>query len=250
MFAEERHALILTMLNAAGRVEVSELVARLQVSSDTVRRDLREMAALGLINKTHGGAVSVNGPSMPALQRRHLDAPAKDGIGIAAARLVQPHQSVIIDAGATGLSLARHVSARPLRVVTNAFDIAALLCDDADIELIVLGGAWNRHDRNFTGEAALKGLALIRADWAFIGACGLDAKAGITAQFGEDAQLKRAMLASAARSVVLADSRKLGLVAPYFVADLAELDHLVTDIAPDTLDGADIHIIVGPASTA
>jgi DeoR/GlpR family transcriptional regulator of sugar metabolism len=244
MFAKERHQLILQALTDMGRVEVIALAAQWQVSEDTIRRDLREMAAQGLLHKTHGGAVRVTGPHAPMLQRHRNSTDAKARIGRAAAHLVRPGQTLILDAGSTTLELARHLQARPLRVITNALDIAALLADDADIELVLLGGTWNRDDRNFSGETALVALSLLRADIAFIGVCALDARMGVTADDSAQAQIKRAMVASAARSVLVADASKWGQVAPFAVAALGQCEQWITDQMPVDLEATTIRITV------
>jgi DeoR/GlpR family transcriptional regulator of sugar metabolism len=242
MFAKERHQLILQALADAGRVEVLELAARWEVSEDTIRRDLREMAANGLLHKTHGGAVPVAGVHVPMRQRQHLASGPKSGIGRRAAKLVEAGQTIILDAGATTLALAGHLTVRPLRVVTNALDIATLLSDDADIELVLLGGQWSRHDRHFSGQSALDSMALLRADLAFIGVCALDVQMGVTAHTNADAQLKRCMVAHARRAVLVAEASKWGQVAPYAVGALSAFEQWVTDQTPVGMVGEPIAV--------
>jgi DeoR family glycerol-3-phosphate regulon repressor len=110
-FAEERQRAIAQVLREAGRVEVSALAALYQVSEDSIRRDLRLLAARGLVQKTHGGAVALHLGAMPMAQRSDVKASTKGAIGRAAATRVQPHQTLFIDSGTTALALAQALGA-------------------------------------------------------------------------------------------------------------------------------------------
>jgi DeoR/GlpR family transcriptional regulator of sugar metabolism len=117
---------------------------------DTVRRDLRALASMGVFQKTHGGAVALNVASLDWNTRAQVQPEAKERIGKAAAALVSPQETVIFDAGLTALAVARHVRARPLTVITNSLDIAAQVANDPAVSLVVPGGAWDpaaRHGR-------------------------------------------------------------------------------------------------------
>src|SRR3954463_4051560 len=116
MFAEERRKAILSVLTREGRVEVSALAGQFGTSEDTIRRDLRDLAAQGFLQKTHGGAVALDVANLAWEARSHLQPVAKAKIGESAAHLVEPGQTVILDAGLTALEMARQLMVEPLRV--------------------------------------------------------------------------------------------------------------------------------------
>ena len=229
MFAEERQQRILTELTRLGRVEVLELVKTLEVSEDTVRRDLKALAVRGFLQKTHGGAVSLDPSRMAYSARVDLYAEAKTSIGERAAELVQAGQSVILDAGSTVLELARRLRVRPLVVLTNSLDIASVFAADAGVKLSLTGGEWDVSSRYLVGASTVASLSQRRADWAFLGACAFHPSAGITSVSDADAAVKRAMLEAADKTVVLADASKANQIAPFLVCPLERLYALVTD---------------------
>lgn len=241
-FAEERQSAIARVLREAGRVEVSALATLYQVSEDSIRRDLRLLAARGLVQKTHGGAVALHLGAMPMAQRSSVLAPIKRAIGRAAAARVQAHQTLFIDSGTTALALAQALSLagapRPLTIITAALDVALLFCGDAQVTLVLAGGEWSHETRAFFGPLAEAAIRAHRADWAFLGACALHPRLGLSASHGGDAQLKRAMLASALQRVLLADASKFDLVQPQVVAGLDQIDVVITDAAPKWLQAA------------
>ncbi|WP_250197347.1 DeoR/GlpR family DNA-binding transcription regulator [Aquincola tertiaricarbonis] len=235
-FVEERQQRIAELLKTRGRVEVAALAADYGVSDDTIRRDLRQLAARGLVQKTHGGAVALNTGVMSSQQRAAVMPAVKQAIARRAAGLVQPHQTLFIDGGSTALALAQQLRAegapRPLTVVTHALDVFLTLADVPQLRPVLAGGEWLPVHRVFEGEQAVATLRAHRADIAFLGACALHERTGVTAWQPGDAAIKRAMVAGAVRRVVLCDASKLGDVAPCAVAELAELDHVITDGEP------------------
>lgn len=229
LFAAERQARILDDLIRDGRVEVPDLARRLGVSEPTVRRDLRVLSERGYLLKTHGGAVGLDAPHLGWAARSGLHAEPKARIGAAAARLVEPGQTVILDAGSTVLEMARCLRVRPLTVVTNSLDTAAVLEASPGVSLTLTGGEWDPTVRHLGGPAALAMLALCRADWVFLGVSAVHPSAGVTSVYAENAAVKRAMVAVAERAVVLADGSKIGQVAPHLIARLGSIHALVTD---------------------
>lgn len=244
MFAEERRKTILSVLTESGRVEVASLATRFEVSEDTIRRDLRELAAAGFLQKTHGGAVSLDVPNLAWDARAHLQPAAKTRIGAAAAALVEPGQTVILDAGHTVLELAKQLGARPLRVITNSLEIANVMANQPQTNLILTGGDWIPGDRYFSGEQAVRALAAYRADWTFLGACAIHPQGGVTVRNADDAVVKRAMLASGLRSVLVADHSKFGQLATHLVAPIQALHAVVSDEPPDWIAQAGVQVIL------
>ena len=240
-FAQERQARIAATLTENGRVEVATLAAEYGLSEDTIRRDLRLLASRGLVQKTHGGAVALQVSALPVAQRMDVRATPKRAIARAALERVQAHQTLFIDGGSTTLALAHQLAAaeapRPLTIITTAFDVAALFTDDPRIQLVLAGGTWSPESREFLGDQALATIRAHRADWAFLGACAIHQRAGLTSSLAGDAQVKRAMIESAAACAVLTDSSKHDMVAPYAVADLREIDLVISDAVPAWLGG-------------
>jgi DeoR/GlpR family transcriptional regulator of sugar metabolism len=244
MFAEERRKGILNLLAQDGRVEVITLAARFKTSEDTIRRDLRDLAGQGFLQKTHGGAVALDIPNLGWEARSHLLPEAKTLIGRAAAALVEPGQTVLLDTGLTVLEMSRHMSAQPLRVITNSLDIAQVFSSRPQVSLTVAGGEWNHADRHFTGDLTLRAIAAVRADWTFIGACAIHPQAGATVPDEADAAVKRAMIASGLRVVLLADHAKFDQVAPHLVAPIESLHTVVSDRPVAWLADKGVRLIV------
>jgi DeoR/GlpR family transcriptional regulator of sugar metabolism len=241
-FVAERQQRIAETLREQGRVEVARLAAEYGVSEDTVRRDLRQLAARGLVQKTHGGAVALHATLLPTAQRAGVLAGAKRAIARAAAKLVEANQTLFVDGGTTTLALVNELKVagapRPLTVITHALDVALAVADEPRIRLVMAGGAWLAAPRIFVGEAALATLRAHRADIALLGACALHPRAGLTAHDPQEAAIKRAMVDGAVRRVLLTDATKLDVVAPCAVARLDELDRVISDAAPPWLSGA------------
>jgi DeoR/GlpR family transcriptional regulator of sugar metabolism len=241
-FAQERQHEIAAALREHGRVEVTALAAHYAVSEDTIRRDLRLLAARGLVQKTHGGAVALHTTVLPAAERAGVLADTKRAIARAALAHVRPHQTLFIDGGTTTLALAHLLrgrdAPRPLTVVTTALDVANALADDEQVRLVLAGGAWMPAFRIFAGTQALATLQAYRGDVAFLGACALHRRVGLTASDAGDAALKRAMIDNAAQRFLLTDASKLDAVAPHAVCALKQLDRVICDSAPAWLKRA------------
>ena len=219
----------MTELVTDGRVTVTALAATLGVSEDTVRRDLKALADRGYLQKTHGGAVALDPARMGWTARSDLHTEGKAAIGAVAAPLVCAGQTVFLDAGSTVLELALQLKVRPLTVITNSLDVAAVFAADRQVKLTVTGGDWHPEGRLLAGSVALSALATRRGDWAFLGACSIDPEVGVTAQSDADAQVKRAMIIAVRHVVVLADRTKFGSISPYLAAPLTGLYAVATD---------------------
>jgi DeoR/GlpR family transcriptional regulator of sugar metabolism len=228
-FTAERQRRIETMLREQGRVEVLELARLMQVSEHTVRRDLLALQARGILQRTHGGAVTLDTSRLDLAARAAVLPEAKAGVGRAAAAYIEPGQTVVLDSGSTPLAMARALTVRPLTVVTSSLDVAAIFADDPQVQVALTGGTWQRGQRALWGPAAVAMLAQVRADWAVPGACAIDAHLGVSAPDEADAALKRAMIACARRTLILGDHSKLASVAAFHVADWTQVHALVID---------------------
>ena len=228
MLTGQRKAMVLARLKADGQVVAKELANETGLSEDTIRRDLRELAAEGLLQRVHGGAL----PSSPALanfsRRQSIATAGKVAIGRAAAAMVRPGQFVFLDGGTTVTQMVRHL---PLElkatVVTHSPSIAVELVEHPNVTVELIGGRLFKHSLVSVGVATLESIRKIRPDVYFMGVTGVHEHYGLTTGDPEEAAIKRAICELAAETVVLASNEKLGAVSPCLVAPLSEIDSLV-----------------------
>ncbi len=227
---EERHRHILDVLGTEGKVLAPELCERLNVSEDTIRRDLQELDSEGKIMRVHGGALSRLPQSLPYVDRRTQNVEAKSAIGRAAARLLKPSQIVFMDGGTTTLQVARSIPKNlHLTVITNSPPISAELSEHNGVEIILLGGRLLKESQVVVGPDTIEQIQRYRADLLFLGTCAIHRKHGITIPHLEEAPVKRAMIRCATSVTAVATADKLNTVAPYVVAEAAAITHLVTE---------------------
>ncbi len=222
---------IMRILNAVRQVSVEELTARLGVSEVTVRKDLNYLQDLGRLRRTRGGAVIVEDYAavrpLPSRREEHLA--EKEAIAGRAAALVKPDDAVYVDAGSTCARLVSHLIALPLHVVTNSLDAIVGLAAAPDIALHAAGGNLRRDAGSFIGPSAVRTIASVRVDIAFLGATGISHDGVFSSENAIEADVKRAVVQSARRRVVLADSRKLGAEAFAVFARAGDIDLLITN---------------------
>lgn len=232
MLTRQRKQHILSVLQRDGHVVAKALSDELGLSEDTIRRDLRELAAEGLLQRVHGGALPVAAAEADLAGRQQLVPDEKVAIGRAAARLVRPGQVVFIDGGTTAVQLARHLP-KNLRatVVTHSPPVAAELVSHAAVEVVLIGGRLFKHSMVAVGAAAMAAIARIHADTYFMGVTGVHAEAGLTTGDMEEAEIKRALMAAAAETVVLASSEKLGAASAWMVNPVGAAASLL--VSPD-----------------
>lgn len=237
---DERQAAILQRLSRDGRVLAVALAAEFHTSEDTIRRDLRDLAATGRCRRVYGGALPASPASGPLSRRLDVAPDAKRALGRAAASLVEPGWTVLIDSGSTNLRIAEALPAdRDLTVVTNAPAVAAALAGRPRCTLVVLGGRVDPALGAAFGPRTLRDLDGIRADIAFVGSCGLAAGPGLTVFDPEEAEFKRRLVAVSARAAAALSADKLGTAAPFAVCPVAALHHLIVEhgTASAALDG-------------
>lgn len=229
LLLKERHSLILQQLSTAGRVIATQLAEELNVTEDTVRRDLRDLAAAGLCQKVYGGAVRI--PASPEagnfIERTTRHLPCKSSLAAAASVLVKAGSVVFLDAGSSNLAMADALPKIPLTVITNAPMIAARLLDHPHLELILIGGRVKQGIGASVGATALREIENMHPDLYFVGACGVDLDAGVTAIDFEEAEFKRRVAALSRATAVLSTAGKLGAVASFHVLPISQLTHLV-----------------------
>jgi DeoR/GlpR family transcriptional regulator of sugar metabolism len=230
MLTEERRDLILNRLERDGKIVAADLSAELDVSPDTVRRDLRELAEAGLLRRVHGGALPAAVGARPYAVRREQAPEAKEAIAGATRGLLRQGQVILLDAGTTTLEVARRLPPElEATVITNSPPIAVALAEHPTVEVTMLGGTLAKDAQAAVGAATVEALHAIRADLLVLGVCSLHPEVGITVMDLEESYVKRAMIENAAEVVAVSSAEKLGSAGPYVVAPLEELTHLVTE---------------------
>jgi DeoR/GlpR family transcriptional regulator of sugar metabolism len=234
MLTRERKALLLDRLAREGRLVATTLAAELGTSEDTIRRDLRELAAEGLLLRVHGGALPASPAVQPLAVRRAIAPDIKAQLANRAAAMVRPGMTVILDGGTTHAAL---VAALPrdivLTVVTHSPTIATQLEPFDLARVILIGGPILRHSMVAVGAEAAEAYARVRADLCFLGVTGVHLEAGLTTGDPEEAAIKRRMVAQAGETVVIATPDKLGAVSPFAIVPLAEVDSLVVPVSSE-----------------
>jgi DeoR family transcriptional regulator of aga operon len=231
MLRTERHARILEHVSAKGSAGVEELSRLLDVSGATVRRDLQHLHTLNLLRRTHGGAAVGNiGLEAPLKYRSERRRPEKLAIARAAAALVPAGAVVGLTGGSTATEIARILAGRgPVTIVTNAVNIAAELVLHKDVTLVVIGGTARSESYELVGPSAEKALAEYHTDVVFLGVDGVSAAYGCTTHDQLEAATDRAFTGNSSRTVVVADSSKIGKVTLARICPLSAVGHLVTD---------------------
>ena len=230
MLTPQRKAYILKILKEQGQVVAKEVSEELELSEDTIRRDLRELAAEGKLQRVHGGAL----PASPAVGdfavRQQIAPDGKVAVGRAAAALVKAGQVVILDGGTTTLQLAKHL---PLdlraTIVTHSPTIAVALQEHPTIDVILIGGRLFKHSVVTVGAAAVDAISRIRADAYFMGVTGIHREAGLSTGDLEEAHIKRALSAAAAETHVLVTAEKVNAASPYLICALTDIDGVVVE---------------------
>ncbi|MGE3148515.1 MAG: DeoR/GlpR family DNA-binding transcription regulator [Pseudorhodoplanes sp.] len=229
----ERHELILSQLNAAPTLRVSEIAAELGVSTETIRRDLDELTDRGLINRTYGGAVRPMGAE-PALSQRHqLMIREREAIAAAVSTLISANEVIAIGAGATTLHVARKIAAshRDITVITHSFGVATVLAINPTIAVLLCPGRYNGREGCVAGIEAADYLSRFNVNRAIVGATGITAD-GPNEVDPDAAAVYRAMIERASEAVVVADHGKFGVPALSVYARWSSIATLATDAAP------------------
>ncbi len=228
-FVSERQALIYAQLQRHGRVLAQELAQTFDVSEDTVRRDLREMAARGECERVYGGALLASGTTVPLKTRIGEMPDRKAALGKKTASFLKEGMKVFLDAGSTNLAVAKHLAGLKLTVITNTPAIAAELAGNADIELILIGGRVDPAVSAAIDTTAIRQLEQIRPDLCIVGVCGLTLDRGLCADIYEDAVFKRLACETSAKKLAAITSEKLGAAAPFQVSPLSATLTLVVE---------------------
>ncbi|MDR8106282.1 DeoR/GlpR family DNA-binding transcription regulator [Burkholderia cenocepacia] len=234
MLTTQRKKAILDALARDGQVLAAELSVQFGVSEDTVRRDLRELAAEGLLQRVHGGALPASPAIAPFAQREALETKEKRRIARRAAQMIAPGQVAIVDGGTTSALLVSQLPT-DLRatIVTHSPSVAVALAAHPSIDVILIGGRLYKHSIVAVGAAAMEGIARIHADLYFMGVTGVHPVAGLSTGDFEEAAIKRALAERAAETVVLASQSKLRAASQFVIGDLTLAQTIVVEQETD-----------------
>lgn len=234
MLIVERQQRVLAILRERKSAQLETLADELGVSASTIRRDLEALEQQGVVERTHGGALykgetpPLGQQSIELATRMNENVEYKTAMGKAAAQLVRPHMTLLMDGGSTVVYAAREITARPLQIVTNSLSIAHLFSDDEQVELIVVGGSLYPRLNVMLGPLATGCLADLHADLLFFSLAGIYGDAGFNLNLSM-ATVEQVMLQQAARSVMLMDNSKFDRKSLVRVCGLDEVDHIITD---------------------
>jgi len=225
---------ILDLLRVQDRVDVDQLAHHFEVSTQTIRSDLRDLAGAGLVARTHGGARRVHSASNRDYnERRKLNAAEKEALGKLAASLIPDGCSVTLNIGTTTEPVARALNNhRDLVVLSNNINIVNLMMGAPDRELILVGGSVRQSDGAIVGDDAVEFISRYKVDYAVIGASALDTDGAILDYDGREVSVSRAILRNARTRILVSDASKFDRTAPVRICEVSDLDYVVTDQTP------------------
>jgi DeoR/GlpR family transcriptional regulator of sugar metabolism len=236
MFAQQRHKLIVQMLEQQGSVSVRELPSLVRASPATIRRDLDLLAQRGHVVRAWGGVLHPDATvgESSFVEKTHTAAAAKAAIGRVAAAQISGPANVFVDSGSTTLEAARHLVLRPgLTIFTNSIPLLCLR-NNVRCRLVALGGEVRHLSRALVGTLAMDWMGQLEFDYALIGASGLDSRTGASTTEVLEATIKKEAIKRSRRALLLADASKWDHPAAIRFAAWSHFDQFVTDARPDS----------------
>ncbi|RPD96478.1 DeoR/GlpR transcriptional regulator [Aureibaculum marinum] len=229
----KRHQIILDILNKEKYLEVLDLCKLLDVSAVTIRKDLKLLEEKGLLYRTHGGA-SLENPYInekAVNEKEKISVEEKNGIAQAAANLIDENDSILIASGTTVQALAKYIIPKnKLTVITSSLHVVLHLINHKNIEVLQLGGYIRHSSASVVGNYASQILDNVSCSKLFLGVDGIDLEYGLSTTSLEEAQLNKKMIASAQKSIVLADSSKFGKKSFAKICGIEKIDQIITDV--------------------
>ncbi len=231
MLAAARKDLLLDRLRRDGRIVAKEIAAELGLSEDSIRRDLRDLDAAGLAVRVYGGALPASPAVVDYAARTSVAPDSKRRVAVAAASLIEPGSTVILDGGTTSLALVEALPrAQTGTIITHSPTIAAALLDHA-VDVFLIGGQLFKHSAVACGAAAVEAASRISADLFFLGVTGIHPRAGLTTGDADEAAMKRTLASRAADTYVLGSDEKIGTASRYGVLGLDAVTAIIVDVA-------------------
>lgn len=228
----DRHEYILKKIKEKNKVSIQELCEEMNVSSVTIRKDLKILEEKNLLFRTKGGASNSNPYAIdrPILVKEFINSEEKNKIAKKAVEMIKDNDSIMIGSGTTAYALARHLNpTHPLTVITPALKVALELCNKSNIEVLQLGGLIRPNSSSVAGQYAMLILDDVSCGILFLGVDGIDLEFGITISNLTEATLNQKMLSTAQKVVILADNTKFGRRGLGKVCQLEDVDYIITD---------------------
>lgn len=251
MNLNDRQQQILALVQQSGFVSNDQLSTTFSVTPQTIRRDVNSLCGLGLLRRYHGGAgLPSSVDNVPYATRRVMCPEEKKLIGRAVASRIPDKASLFINIGTTTEAVASALSRhKGLRVITNNLNVAILLGDNPDFEVIVAGGLVRPRDRGITGEATIDFIRQFKVDFAIIGSSGIDLDGSLLDFDYAEVRVAQAIITNARKAFLVADHTKFGRSAMVRLGKLSQLDALFTDRLPprpliEALQDSDTELIV------
>ena len=244
MLTTSRKAVLLERLASDGQLQVGPLAREFDVSEDTMRRDLRELAAEGKLIRVHGGAIPASPTHVPLTERHGKHESEKARLGKSMAELIETGMVVIIDGGTTHLHIAPALPTQTrCTIVTHSPGIAMSFEHHPNIEVVLIGGRIFRHSMVALGAETTQAFGRIRADLCLLGVTGVHPDPGLTTGDSEEALIKRVMMGAAAETAVAVTPDKIGRASAWQIAPLDQLSTLIQiGERPGWLPGTVAHI--------
>jgi DeoR/GlpR family transcriptional regulator of sugar metabolism len=228
MLAVQRKEHLLRILEGDGRVVAKSVATDLGVSEDSIRRDLRELAADGLCVRVYGGALPVPPADRPVNERRELATASKERVARTAVARIKAGSIIVLDAGTTSLAMAALLPS-PLTVITPSPEVAIALGQFSDARVIMIGGELARHSMVAGGALAIEAISHLGADAFFMGATGVHPDHGVTTGDLDDATTKRALIKRCSDVYLLASEEKIGAVSRFPIVELDRISEIIVD---------------------
>ena len=229
-----RRMLILSELEKHGQVSVNDLSESLGVSSVTIRNDLEQLEKKNMLLRARGGAMKISqnhvGLDYPLSDKQKKHLTEKKEIGKKAVELIEDGNTIILDSGSTTFEVAKNLGKfEELTVITNAINVANLLAEYKNINVIVPGGTLRKNSMSLVGILAEKGFQNYFCDQLFLGVDGFDTNYGISTPNIEEAHLNQIMIGMSKKVIVVADSSKFNHRGFAFIAPVTKIHTLITD---------------------
>jgi len=235
MLPSQRQEFILRRIEAEGSVKSIELAREFEVTNETIRKDLEILADAKRVIRIHGGATRVSDArhDLPLPARQSVNRFEKSIVAKAAAQLIEPNDTIFLDASSTVLTMTDHLPLVPLTILTNAHHVIVALGGRPDYNLICTGGNYEERSRSYVGPMAEDALKRFLIKWLFVGVDGLDHQLGASEVNPGQAVLKERLIPRSEKVCVVCDSSKLEKKSPFLFGQVNQIDVLVTDDRAD-----------------
>jgi len=235
MFSIERQQQIMNLLKSKKSVTVAELSQKFYIGEATIRRDMEKLEKMGLIKRTYGGAVLLEGldSEIPFVVRETEQKDAKDAIGRIAAGLVQDGEIIVMDSSSTTLMMVPYLKGKNrLTIITNGAKIAVELGEQLHTKVYCTGGMLRENSLSYIGELARKCIDNFFADKLFFSCRAISAEKGLSDSNEEEAELRKLMIRNCKKTVLMCDHTKFDQVSFCKICDFDRIDHIITDRKP------------------